>query len=155
MALTLDELSLAMSNLALLEDNHPTHTIGDDKAVAFSALLADKANNEEAMFMLLTYCLDVSKRFAILNSAIAMVCKDPEPTKLLALLIKEDNDRMNPTDIDRAKAMKWKERAGIAADQLKKWHDRAHAKHDSYLQKNAAEGRRELDQLQLPIALFK
>lgn len=127
MPISQDELSVAMSNLALLQDNHPTHTAdGENKAALFDRLLADKTS-DEAYHMLATYCFDVSKRFAILHAAICIVCDSANPTSLLAQLISEDNKELNMPGLN------WKQRCEIAGRQLKVWHDRASKTNKQYV----------------------
>jgi hypothetical protein len=127
MALTVEQLSQALSNLALIQDDHPIHTSGiTNKAEHFTALLAE-SQSQEAFYMLATYCFDVSKRFAILHALIADVCAaSATPSAGLAADVLADTADLNAAD------KTWEERAYIAAGQLNYWHNRANSTNADY-----------------------
>lgn len=146
MTLDPEVVSKALSNLALLDDHAPNHTSGTDKGEVFKSLVADKLK-DEAMFMLATYCFDLSKRFAMLHFAVSTVCEAGDPDPLLALLIAEDDAKLNAPELT------WRQRSEIAGSQLKIWHDRAHKTNEPYLRASAEEGRVILDAMRQDFSL--
>jgi hypothetical protein len=118
----------SLANFSLVEDRHPTHTDQDYKAREawtkfheFEKLLkSTPPEMREAMFMLAAYCFDLSRRFAFLNSAITIeLPKTAEPRPKLKRRVDDDDRELNGVDGE------WRERAEIAARQLKRWHNTA------------------------------
>jgi hypothetical protein len=128
MSVNSDDLSKALSNLALIGDDHPKHTGNVTNKVETLQGLLNDGNMNEAFFLLATYCFDVSKRLAMLHVAIANICATGTPSKELAQLIVTDDTALNQGSLT------WEDRATIAGAQLYTWHTRSEATRHNYIQ---------------------
>jgi hypothetical protein len=133
MAIDPEKISRALSNLALIQDSLPTHTHHDlNKAQVFEALV-DDGRNTEALYMLAAYCFDVSKRFAMLQRAVADICTVGTPDVDMAALIRNHDEALNNDSITT-----WHQRAIIAGAQLSQWHDLVQEPNTTYVATAAA-----------------
>lgn len=119
----------ALANFSLIEDRHPTHrddryrNTDDTKYDVLKNLLDKKpADVTEAVYMLATYCFDLSRRFAFVNASVTKALpKGVEADKSLREAIdKDDHDLHDP------KLTGWQDRARVSGEQLKAWHKKAH-----------------------------
>lgn len=119
----------ALANFSLMEDRHPTHSDPAyqqpkvTKHDVLEKLLAQGLPGlEKAVYMLGTYCFDLSRRFAFVHTGVSKVL--PATIRPDARLKRETDD--DDKALHRPKGDNWRDRAAIAGRQLKKWHNRAH-----------------------------
>jgi hypothetical protein len=124
-----EALLQALANFALIEDRHPTHTDPNydqnasvTKFTTLSGLMQRAGPDAaEPMYMLATYCFDLARRFAFLNSAITVeLPARVRAREKLKAEVKRDDDELNGPVT--ASGGEWQQRAATAGKQLRAWH---------------------------------
>jgi hypothetical protein len=121
--ITLEEISKAFADMALLIDTFPCHTKVESKF----EMIKNKPISNETIFLLATYCFDLERRFGYLYRVLQQVANHSEPHKDLANRVKRDNDGIN------ASGLSWEDRAKVAHDAMLDIHNQVKDDHQRRL----------------------
>lgn len=108
----LKKVTTAFANMALLNDNFPSHT--GPPGASLEQILKDPSS-KESIFLLATYCFDLERRFGYLYRVLQQVTMPAVPNMRLAKRVAKDTAAINDPNT-------WEKRAEAAYRAMVKVH---------------------------------